>query len=112
MGSGNVAPAPVSETPLNPLEFEVLPPPHAAASSTTAATAAVAAIHRLNLRMLPPSVRDNRWCGPRSRILGRGFEARGGYREASNPLPGKPPLGRLLGLVPRWTSHGLDASGS
>src|SRR2546425_7820799 len=98
MGSGNVAPAPVSETPLNPLEFEVLPPPHAAASSTTAATAAVAAIHRLNLRMLPPSVRDNRWCGPRFRILGRGFEARGAIGKPRTPSRGSRHWGGCSGL--------------
>src|SRR5438034_934989 len=68
MGSGNVAPAPVMPTPWNPPLLAVPPPPHAAARSTTAATAAVAAMYRLNLRMLPPSFLS--WGRPRVRILG------------------------------------------
>src|SRR5437899_3282451 len=107
MGSGNVAPAPVILTPWNPPLPDVPPPPHAAAKSTTAATAAVAAKYRLNLRMHPPSFLS--WCRPPSPDPREGLRGEGGQREASNPLPGKPPHGRLLGPGALWTSHEPDA---
>jgi len=82
--------------PVNP-EAELLVPPHAAPMRAMAAVREMAPKKRANLCMEPPFP-DFRGRCPNP-FLGRGFEARG-VREASNPLPGKPPVGwrRLLGL--------------
>src|SRR2546428_7604059 len=54
MESGNVAPAPVSGTPLKPPLVSGLFLPHAAASSRTATTTATALMERVYLGIQPP----------------------------------------------------------
>src|SRR5436190_23386174 len=103
MGSGNVAPAPVSATPPEPPpEFFLLP--QAAASSTMAITTATAPVERVSLGMQPPCLVI------RGRSSGGVSRLKRGARAASNPLPGKPPTwvaARANGFV---DVHASDAS--